>query len=139
MLFAARGDHHFSRHYVKSEMTTLIKFCAGLMAFLWMRPSALPPDWSSRPDVAGAVSTNSGNQWNVHVAGDGLNGSILVWQDRRSGSEDKLFVQRISSSGNPLSQSGGLAIASTAGFQYYPQILADGAGGAFIVWQDNRY
>ena len=139
MLFAARGDHHFSRHYVKSEMTTLIKFCAGLMAFVWMCTSALHADWSCRPDVAVPVSTNSGNQWNVHVAGDGLNGSILVWQDRRSGSEDKLFVQRISSSGNPLWQSGGLAIASTAGFQYYPQILADGAGGAFIVWQDNRY
>ena len=120
-------------------MTTLIRFCAGLVVFVWFCNCTLHADWSCRPDNAVPVSTNAGNQWNVRMTSDGQNGTILVWQDRRSGSEDKLFVQRISSSGNSLWQSGGLPMSLTAGFQYYPQILSDGTGGAFIVWQDNRY
>ncbi|TLY31122.1 MAG: T9SS type A sorting domain-containing protein [Ignavibacteria bacterium] len=84
------------------------------------------------------ISTDAGNQWNVHLVSDGHNGAIMVWQDRRDGTNDKLYVQRVSSSGNILWKLGGLQLATSAGLQFYPQIISDEAGGAFIVWQDNR-
>ncbi|HYQ87597.1 MAG TPA: hypothetical protein VES59_10180, partial [Bacteroidota bacterium] len=85
------------------------------------------------------ISTDAGNQWNVHLVSDGHNGAIMVWQDRRDGTNDKLYVQRVSSSGNLLWKLGGIQLATSAGLQYYPQIISDAAGGAFIVWQDNRF
>jgi len=85
------------------------------------------------------ISTDAGNQWNVHLVSDGHNGAIMVWQDRRDGTNDKLYVQRVSSSGNLLWKLGGIQLATSAGLQYYPQIISDDAGGAFIVWQDNRF
>src|SRR4029077_12723927 len=47
-------------------------------------------------------------------------------------------VQRMSASGNALWTPGGIQLATSAGLQYYPEIISDNAGGAFIVWQDNR-
>jgi hypothetical protein len=109
---------------------------ASLLALLSGRVLA---DWPCRTDSTIPISTNAGNQWNVHVASDGKSGAIFVWQDRRGGTEDKLYYQAVNASGVPQWIVGGVQLASTAGFQYYPQIMSDGAGGAFIVWQDNRY
>src|SRR5215471_7379925 len=32
----------------------------------------------------------------------------------------------------------GIPVASGTGDQLYPMVLADGAGGAFVLWQDHR-
>jgi hypothetical protein len=98
----------------------------------------LHADWPCRPDSCVTISTDAGNQWNIHLLSDGHNGAIMVWQDRRDGINDKLYVQRMSSSGNALWTPGGIQLATSAGLQYYPEIISDDAGGAFIVWQDNR-
>ncbi len=95
-------------------------------------------DWPCRTDTGVAVSVAAGNQWNVHLASDGGSGAFILWQDRRGGTQDKLYLQHVSSAGNPLWTTDGIPLASTMGFQYYPQMISDGAGGVFIVWQDNR-
>ncbi len=95
-------------------------------------------DWPCRTDSTVSIAVAPGNQWNVRLASDGQSGAILVWQDRRGGTIDKIYVQRVSSSGNPLWQQNGIPVAATNGYQYYPQIVTDGRGGAFIAWQDNR-
>jgi hypothetical protein len=96
-------------------------------------------DWPCRTDSLLPIVTASGNQWNVRMTSDGAQGAVLVWQDRRLGTTDKLYVQRIDARGASVWASDGIPLASTAGFQYYPQIASDGAGGAFVTWQDNRY
>jgi len=96
-------------------------------------------DWPCSADSAVPVCTSPGNQWNVRLVADGSHGTVMVWQDRRGGSEDKIFCQRFDGAGNPMWSPGGVPLAATTGYQYYPQVISDGAGGAFVVWQDNRY
>lgn len=95
-------------------------------------------DWPCRSDSTIPIVTQAGNQWNVRLTSDTRNGAFAVWQDRRSGSVDKLYAQRISPSGNLLWSLAGVQIASTAGYQYYPQTTTDPLGNLYVVWQDNR-
>jgi hypothetical protein len=101
-------------------------------------PAAAGQGWSCSSDSTVPVVIAPGNQWNVQLASDGNHGAVVVWQDRRDGTTDKLYVQRLAADGTRLWADGGLPLASTSGYQYYPQILGDGAGGAYVVWQDNR-
>jgi hypothetical protein len=95
--------------------------------------------WPCLADSSVPISTNTGTQWNVRLTSDGSNGAIMVWQDRRNGFNDKLYVQRVDATGKSIWQEGGIMLANTQGFQYYPQIMTDGPGSAYIVWEDNRY
>jgi hypothetical protein len=119
-------------------MKNLIKGFALLISLFCIFKGSAYAEWPARIDSAIAIVTETGNQWNVHLVSDQHFGAILVWQDRRGGNTDKLYLQRISSNGQLLWQSQGLRLTSTDGYQYYPQIAADGKGGAYIVWQDNR-
>ncbi len=113
-------------------------FCC-LVGVIVLLNATMFAGWPCRTDSSLPVVTQPGNQWNVRLTADGTHGAILVWQDRRNGTMDKLYTQRISSEGGTLWLSGGVALAATAGFQYYPQIAGDDAGNAAVVWQDNRY
>ncbi|MBI4546889.1 MAG: T9SS type A sorting domain-containing protein [Ignavibacteriae bacterium] len=119
-------------------MLTIQKISFILFLFSLVFNAYVIGEWPCRSDTSIPIVTESGNQWNIRLASDGQQGAIMVWQDRRAGTMDKLFVQRVNSFGNTLWTDGGLQLASSAAFQYYPQILSDGVGGAFIVWQDNR-
>ncbi|MBN1163185.1 MAG: T9SS type A sorting domain-containing protein [Candidatus Krumholzibacteriota bacterium] len=69
---------------------------------------------------------------------DGAGGVIITWWDNRNGNDD-IFAERIDESGNVLWNSpNGVAICNASGHQDYQQIVSDGAGGAIIVWQDDR-
>lgn len=77
-------------------------------------------------------------QWKVQIVTDGNAGAIITWQDRRSGTVDQIYGQRIDWSGTSLWQPGGIPLCTAQGIQYNQQMVSDNAGGAFIVWQDNR-
>jgi hypothetical protein len=118
-------------------MTKLVRILSlNILAGLLFIGTSLA-DWPCRTDSSVPIVTASGGQWNLHVSSDAKNGAFYVWQDRRTGG-DKLYIQRTTPSGIPVWSTGGLPLTSTSGYQYYPQILSDGKGGAFIVWQDNR-
>jgi flagellar hook capping protein FlgD len=69
---------------------------------------------------------------------DGAGGQIMVFEEDYRGNVD-LYVQRINSSGSRLwGSSNGVALCTAAGNQRFPAIVADGAGGAIIAWQDPR-
>ena len=116
-------------------MNRFVLTCVLLTAVVSQHLSA---DWQCNVSYSLAVASTPGNQWNAHVAGDGNNGAYVVWQDRRDGVLDKLYVQHIDSKGNPTWQANGIPLCQTGGYQYYPQIIEDGSGGAIITWQDNR-
>jgi hypothetical protein len=83
------------------------------------------------------LCTLAGSQDSPSVCSDGFDGAIVAWQDRRSTTAD-MYAQRVLADGQTAWTASGVAV-STANFnQERPEVLADGAGGAIIVWQDDR-
>jgi FlgD Ig-like domain len=74
------------------------------------------------------------------AAPDGQGGAIIAWSDSRNyaATGQDLYVQRVDASGNPLWTSSGVPICTLPGDAAAPSIGSDGAGGAIIVWQDDR-
>jgi hypothetical protein len=99
----------------------------------------LQADWPCTVTGSIAISTAAGNQWNARVVPDGSGGAIMVWQDRRDGTNDRIYAQRIDGVGNIKWLAEGVALSTSSGLQFNPQLVPDGTGGAFVVWQDNRY
>lgn len=83
------------------------------------------------------VCIASGNQNYPMITGDGAGGVILAWWDMRSG-EFNISAQRIDLAGNALWERNGLTLCAETGIQNYVCITGDGAGGALMVWDDNR-
>lgn len=81
-----------------------------------------------------AVCTAGANQNDPALSGDG---AIITWQDYR-GSETDIYAQRINAAGIPQWSTDGVVLCSADDYQYYPQIVGDGDGGAIITWEDNR-
>jgi hypothetical protein len=74
---------------------------------------------------------------NPEMVSDGSGGAIIVWVDKR-GPATELYVQRVDSNGNTLWARNGIAITPEPDYQQVHQIIPDGAGGAFIAWEDTR-
>jgi hypothetical protein len=66
---------------------------------------------------------------------DGNDGAIIVWVNNNLGFQ-RLFAQRIRSSGDVAWVAGGVLLSESASMKYYPEIATDDAGGAFITWSD---
>ncbi|MCE9550285.1 MAG: hypothetical protein K8R50_04675 [Betaproteobacteria bacterium] len=94
--------------------------------------------WSTNPAVNNAVSTLANEQLAPTITSDGSGGAIITWYDRRRGTDDDIYAQRINASGVVQWTSGGVAISTAAGDQITPTITSDGSGGAIITWMDVR-
>jgi len=85
------------------------------------------------------VSTATGNQYLPMAVPDGAGGAILVWQDGRHGAGNyDIYAQRLDGDGNLMWAPAGIPVCVATNNQINPTIIADGAGGAFIAWQDYR-
>lgn len=127
-----------STYYRNGEMTLLIRFRLYILLLILFCSGRVFADWPCRIDSVVPIATNPGNQWNVHVVTSHNGAVIYSWQDRRNGTTDKIYLQCTNPSGKTTWPDGGLQLATTAGFQYYPQMISDGAGGVIVAWQDNR-
>jgi len=85
-----------------------------------------------------AVSTAAVSQYAHQIASDGSGGAIVVWEDYRSGTNYDVYAQRVDASGNVMWTTNDVAITTSAGNQYFPQLVSDGSGGAIIAWMDVR-
>lgn len=90
------------------------------------------------PADAVPVCLARGFQDRLAVASDGSGGLIIVWQDYRAGSHGTIYSQRVTSTGEIAWQTDGVAVSSGESDQAAPDLIADGAGGALVVWQDDR-
>jgi hypothetical protein len=79
----------------------------------------------------------TGDQHTPTAISDGTGGAIVVWEDRRDGAGD-IYVQRLAANGTPLWSENGVALCTASGEQITPSIVADGAGGAIVAWEDLR-
>jgi hypothetical protein len=84
-----------------------------------------------------ALCTAANDQANPTIVSDGSGGAIVTWQDRRSGNYD-IFAQRVNAAGVPQCTADGVKVCTAAGDKQVPTIVAAGAGGAIVTWQDGR-
>lgn len=85
-----------------------------------------------------AISNAAGNQLNPRIISDNQNGAIIVWQDRRNGTDNNIYAQRINSNGQAQWTTNGVLVCSSPYDQFNPEIVHDGSGGAIIAWHDYR-
>jgi hypothetical protein len=78
----------------------------------------------------------TGDQTDVRIVGDGSGGAIVSWVDSRVFYD--LYAQRVSAVGVPLWTANGVIVCDGANRQEEPAMVADGAGGAILAWQDGR-
>ena len=85
-----------------------------------------------------AICTVTGDQLVPQLVNDGAGGAIITWQDSRTDVND-IYAQKVDSNSDLQWMIYGKAICTANGDQLIPQIVSDGAGGAIIVWDDNRF
>ncbi|HKW15848.1 MAG TPA: T9SS type A sorting domain-containing protein [Candidatus Krumholzibacteria bacterium] len=69
---------------------------------------------------------------------DGAGGTIIAWEDYRSGTNYDVYAQRIDAMGNVKWTTDGVVVTNAINHQSHVVIASDGAGGAIIAWQDYR-
>lgn len=76
------------------------------------------------------------SQYYPKIITDGSGGSIIVWQDNRSGyGYGAIYAQRMNADGEAQWGENGIPVTGNTDYQYSPEILSDGSGGAFITWE----
>ena len=95
------------------------------------------PRW---PEDGSPVCNQSDEAFGPVIADDGAGGTLVAWTGRRHGGVGSIYARRILPSGeaDPRWPEKGLAVSATLGGQRGPSLTADGAGGAYIAWQDAR-
>lgn len=94
--------------------------------------------------VNGATVCNAASeQISPSMIADGAGGAIVAWVDYRTNgypNNADIFAQHVLASGamDPAWPANGTALCNTAGDQYVPTVVSDGAGGAIVAWSDHR-
>lgn len=87
-----------------------------------------------------AVCTAINDQYPAEIVLDAAGGMIVLWQDFRSGGAGAdYYAQRLDGSGAEQWTAGGVVVTQALGLQSVASMIADGAGGAIVVWQDARF
>ncbi len=99
----------------------------------------LPPGW---PLEGVAVCRAPQPQYAVALAADGAGGVILAWEDARDvfSTGWNIYAQHVTAAGDvaPGWPVDGLTLCTARDDQVNPAMVADGAGGAIILWEDYR-
>jgi len=115
-------------------MTTKIFLSGAAVLILASMAFAANGVWQ---DQGLPVCTATGNQENLHMVSDTAGGAILAWDDIRA-TPYTVYAQRVNAAGTPLWAANGLLIASRSVDQRNSRVAADGAGGAFIAWENRQ-
>ena len=70
-------------------------FLGVLLAGSLVVPSIALSQWSGSPTVNNPISIGVNDRVNPASVGDGVGGAIIVWQDKRGGSNDDIYAQRV--------------------------------------------
>ncbi len=85
-----------------------------------------------------SVSAERYGQYGPSIVADGNDNFFIAWRDDRSG-VGQIYCQKLGGNGNAQWATNGMAVCPTAWWQDRHTALPDGAGGAIIVWEDERY
>ena len=84
------------------------------------------------------VCTAAGWQNNMKIVSDGAGSAIIAWLDQRIPIE-AIFAQRIDSTGAAMWTADGDTVFTEINSIDEFNMISDGAGGAIVVWMDNRH
>lgn len=81
--------------------------------------------------------------WGVKLLHDGEGGYLVIWADERNmnqavGYSADIYAQKINADGVIQWETAGRIICDADGLQSNYNVIEDGHGGAFIVWEDHR-
>ena len=71
------------------------------------------------------------------LVADGSGGAVVAWQDGRPGAVWDIYAQRLSALGAQRWAPSGNPVCTAAGDQKNISMVADGAGGAIVTWEDH--
>lgn len=98
-------------------------------------PLASQAQW---PGNGVVLSAGLGNQTSAQAIPDGAGGAYVTWTDAR-GADLDIYAQRVNGQGvvqwTPMN---GKAVRAVTNDQSAPRIVSDAAGGAIIVWVEQR-
>jgi len=98
------------------------------------------------PSIAGAwgnvfngtpIGTGTNNQTNPAIVSDGAGGAIVFFEHLANNGSTDIYAQRMSPTGTQLWVNPTL-VSAAMDDQSFPRAIADGVGGAIVVWQDDR-
>jgi hypothetical protein len=84
------------------------------------------------------TSTMNYYEYEPQIISDGAGGAIIAWYQVGDYTGDDIYAQRLNASGTLLWNEHGVPISTPLDDQDYPQLVTDGAGGAFLTWEDDR-
>ncbi len=148
-MWAANGVPICTAQYLQSDQQIISDGAGGAILTWWdHRLAGVNYDlYAQRVNANGvvqwtangvAVCTVTNGQGNPTMIPDGAGGAIIAWEDFRDGNYYHVFGQRINSSGVKQWTSTGVIICYESNNQREPIMISDGAGGALVVWYDNR-
>jgi len=126
----------------------LVSDGAGGAIITWIDERVTPGSWDA---YAQRINSTGDVKWTADgvaictiggsypkLVSDGAGGAIIAWYDGRELLEFDIYAQRINSVGNTLWTDNGTLISNYTNWQYRPEIVSDGSGGAIILWKDQR-
>lgn len=134
-----------TRHQRSRARATVVTLATLALCILAAAPATA--QWPDDPEVNLPLSLAPGHKSDAYAISDGDGGAIVAWEDERDGDRD-IYVQRVSATGEVLWQADGVPVCTAVGDQSLDNsstgttgirpLIADGQGGAWIVWQDGR-
>ncbi len=85
-----------------------------------------------------SVCNATGYQFLYGLCSDGTGNFVMVWTDGRFGSTYTVFAQKVDPTGTAQWAANGVQVRFSSGSGSNAGIVADGAGGTIVVWQENR-
>lgn len=99
----------------------------------------LAPDGNPEWTLDGVpVSTAAYDQSSIAIVRDGQGGAIIAWRDRRPGTDNDIYAQRVNSWGKMEWTADGIPVAVTPETQIEVHAIESGTGHAIIAWRDYR-
>jgi hypothetical protein len=125
---------------------------AGETLLAWVDRRGSGPDiYAQKLDAAGASLWTPGglgvcigldSQYRPALAPDGTGGAYVAWFDYRNASGPPwnldIYAQRLDADGAAAWTTSGIAVCAAPDAQRDVAVCADGDGGLFLAWEDNR-
>lgn len=105
--------------------------CLAGIFFLLLSGTVLA--WSGDAYLNTTVSAVTGDQLYPVSTSDGAGGTVVAWEDRRSGGR-AIYAQRLSADGQALWTANGVQVSAGTALEEQQAIVADGSGGVYIAW-----
>ena len=97
-------------------------------------PTAASAQWALNGNP---VCTATGAQDGIDIAGNGLGGAVMVWQDGRVAFGD-IYARQVEQFGAVEWTSNGIPLCTAANGQLDPSVVHDGFGYLLYTWEDYR-